>query len=393
MGKRAAWLAACAVSIVGSRARALDPPFGARGQVVVSTNASANVWWTNYEATGATYVNANLAPSLDYFVLRNVSIGFDSGVGYQVNNDYKGTGIFASDDVAASAAVRGAINVPFNRFVSFWPRLTLGFDWEKADLQSAPSVELIGASITLFAPVVFSLRSHFFIGFGPSLTHDFYAVTPPSALGAEHTLLSLRTILGGYLGGDAVEEKPEPAIHWRAFGLAHEVVLGGGGGATWTSFQDTSTWMVSGSLSIGVDYFVVDRVSVGVGFDLSYAHTSSIDFATGSPFTSEQWSVALSPRVGYDVPLSPRFSIDPRAAFGFGPLGASLSEQGLGNLSGARFRAYVSAFVPLRYHVVPHFFVGFGPSVSRDLTNADLTFHFENRSTTVGAALEMAGWL
>ncbi len=68
-------------------------------------------------------------------------------------------------------------------------------------------------------------------------------------------------------------------------------------------------------------------------------------------------------------------------------------EQYGGTTSGTRFRAYLYAFVPILYHFAPHFYVGFGPTVSHDLTNQDLTFHDENRSTNVGAELEMAGWL
>ena len=40
------------------------------------------------------------------------------------------------------------------------------------------------------------------IGFGPALSHAFNDVSPAGVLGAQQTVLSLHSILGGYVGGD-----------------------------------------------------------------------------------------------------------------------------------------------------------------------------------------------
>jgi hypothetical protein len=52
--------------------------------------------------------------------------------------------------------------------------------------------------------------------------------------------------------------------------------------------------------------------------------------------------------------------------------------------------------VPLVVRVAPHFFVGLGPSASRDLSNA-ITFsqgqQTTNNGTSLGAGFLVGGWL
>ena len=377
------------VLLVSSRARALDPQFGARGQVVVTKNADASISWTGYDS-GATLFSANLVPSLDWFAWRNVSLGVEPQVGYASSHSFNAYSELVDDKNAnASLGLRVGVNLPASRWVSFWLRGTVYLRWsqDQHDPTIWQTTSQLGTALTLFVPVLFQIRPHFFVGFGPAISHTFdYGLdgsTPPS----ETTTVSLHTIVGGYIGGEKDTRVDELPIHWRPFGEPQETVVDGSAALTWQTATNGGPSYVSSSGWVGVDHFVAQHVSIGVGAGVSYARSD------GGSTTRESWSVYLAPRVGYDIPISPRFSFYPRAALGFGVDSYNL-ESGVAQNASTTLLIYVGAYAPILWHAAPHFFVGFGPSISRDLVNKDPSYpSTSNLSTTVGAALTVGGWL
>jgi len=106
--------------------------------------------------------------------------------------------------------------------------------------------------------------------------------------------------------------------------------------------------------------------------------------------TEEAWSLAIGPRVGFDVPISRFFSFYPQAELLFGALG--LQSTKVGNAVGVLVA--VNAYAPLLLHLAPHFFMGFGPTVFRDLAIAGVSQVFvPNLETQAGVATSVGGWL
>lgn len=120
----------------------------------------------------------------------------------------------------------------------------------------------------------------------------------------------------------------------------------------------------------GLDYFVSPNVSVG-GL-LSYAHGTAASIGDNT--------FGLQLRAGYDLPLSDTLSWWLRAGLGFFHGSAS----GGASASTVPFQLYV----PVLWHLVPHVFLGFGPTITTDLvTSDDLP-----KATYLGAQLILGGY-
>jgi hypothetical protein len=74
---------------------------------------------------------------------------------------------------------------------------------------------------------------------------------------------------------------------------------------------------------------------------------------------------------------------------------ASLQANATGapNNTGTQSSATVSLFAPLLVHPAPHFFVGLGPTLSRDLGRGSNFLSSDDPSTSAGAALTIGGWI
>ena len=149
------------------------------------------------------------------------------------------------------------------------------------------------------------------------------------------------------------------------------------------SIGNTSVSGVDGSttaivLRPAVDYFIADYISIGGFLGLDYASTPG-----GSSTT-----FSIGPRVGYNVPLSERFSVWPKLGFAF----ASTSQEQDDDAGTAdsddesNTSLQLNIFAPFMFHPVEHFFVGVGPAFDLDLTG-------DNKATTIAVRLTLGGWL
>jgi hypothetical protein len=386
------WCVLAVCAFVTARAAAREPEFGARGQTVITTNATANVSWTRYDS-GAIFASANLGPSFDYFVAKNFSLGADANAGFNLTHGYDAFGMINQTTVVSTnLTVRAAANIRFDRFVSWWLRFDAEVAWYQATAAAGPSTAQTGVELTLFAPLLLHLRSHFFVGFGPAIAHAFS--TPANALGKEGTTLSLHSIVGGAFGGDAERERSRNVkpVQWRRFGDEQVIAISGDADVAHTWYQNTPNDFTTLAASAAADYFVFDHVSVGLGVSTSYARTTGNDLATSNTFVDEEWSVAIAPRVGFEIPLTSHFSLYPVASLGVGLTGQTISESGSVNAA-TSVEVFLSGSVPVLYHVAPHFFFGFGPLISYTLVNQDLMYQTQNHAFSVGAALTVGGWL
>jgi hypothetical protein len=119
----------------------------------------------------------------------------------------------------------------------------------------------------------------------------------------------------------------------------------------------------------GLDYFISPDVSVG-GL-LSYAH--------GAVASIGDDTFGLQVRAGYNLQLNAAFSWWLRAGLGFFHGSDSLGHSG----STLPFQL----FLPVLWHLVPHVFLGFGPTVTTDLVTSDSL----TKQTYLGAQLVLGG--
>jgi hypothetical protein len=121
-------------------------------------------------------------------------------------------------------------------------------------------------------------------------------------------------------------------------------------------------------LNPGVDYFVIDNLSIGgeVLFALSGGARTD-HFGNGTPDrtadTQSGTYFGLMPRVGYNIALSNLFSIWPRGGIGF----QTVSYSGANAQDRSETAWFVFADVPFLLHPVEHFFIGAGPGVTFSL--------------------------
>lgn len=136
------------------------------------------------------------------------------------------------------------------------------------------------------------------------------------------------------------------------------------------SGQDTSSTTLV--LRPAIDYFVIDHLSVGLFTGVDYAK------AKGASVTT----YGIGPRVGYDIPLTARFSIWPKAGLSYNSTTLKTDTPSFSDSSSA---LALNLFAPVMYHT-NHYFVGFGPALDTDLTG-DL------KATTFALRLNVGGWL
>jgi len=153
------------------------------------------------------------------------------------------------------------------------------------------------------------------------------------------------------------------------------------------SISNTSIDGIDGSstnivMRPAVDYFVVDYLSIG-GF-LGLEHNS----APGGKSTA----VSIGPRVGYNIPLSERFSVWPKVGFSFASTSQETDEVELpsgatvGGDDESSTSMQLNLFAPVMFHPVQHFFIGFGPAFDLDLSG-------DTKATTIAARLTLGGWI
>ena len=378
-----------------------EPAFGRPGQFVVTGASVIGFSSTNYDNSPASHVSVNLSPGIDYFVLRNVSIGATLDAGYADDKTGSTGNVAETQTLSFSVAPRIGWNAPLGQFFSWYPRLAIGFTAaheQETPANSASSTgNSVGAWFSLYAPFLAHVAPQLFIGFGPTLSHSF--LHNDGVANGDPTHFGAVAVVGGYWGSDEAAPNPvappAPATA-RRFGDPGEWVftaeLQGALGTSWSGSGESTT---SESVLPGAEYFVVRDVSVGANVYANASQTSN-----GPSYSANTASFGAAAHLGVNIPLGSAFSLYPRAYVGYGHGSASSA---LRNTAGQELagsdsfnESWVALDVPLLVHPAPHFFVGFGPRVNRDLyqqydyPNAPSASH---PATSFGAGLLVGGWL
>ncbi len=419
-GLCASILGAARASSAQAESTANAAPFGSGGQFVVTGGSEVSLSSTSYSASQASNLTATFSPGLDYFVARNIAVGINVDLSYGNGKGYGADGSLVETKTKTIAAgPRVAVNVPLGagNCVSLYPRLTLGFERTERDEQlvSGSSLSIAGAAlgyptttqtgptVELYVPLLFHPTDHFFMGIGPSVFHDFGHAAGGPDVGGERTQIGGSFVVGGYFGGERGPTNPDtdaapkvPPV--RRFGRARQWVLTNDLVASISSTQyvGTASSAFGACLDAGFDYFVVDDISIGAAAFASYGKTQGIDAISGAPVTSTVTGGGVLGRVGFNVPMGPWLSWFPRASL-------IVAVDGYDEVSGFSEDQYsetietLAVFAPLLVHLAPHFFAGFGPSASHDVSRSmsfpNAPVQLQNQSTTVGMSLTVGGWL
>lgn len=141
---------------------------------------------------------------------------------------------------------------------------------------------------------------------------------------------------------------------------------------------DGSTTTIT--LRPAIDYFLANNLSLGGFIGVDYIR------AGGSHATT----FAIGPRVGYNLAFSDRFTLWPKLGLSYSSTDVSTDVAAGPNTtistgaSGSHIA--LNLFVPVMFHPVPHFFLGFGPALDTDLSG-------DARTTTIAGRLTIGGWL
>jgi hypothetical protein len=134
--------------------------FGLTGQFVVSIGATADEHLFFHKQSGGGW-QLGLQPALDYFVMPRLSVG--GVVGYVHGSGGAGTATNGSGSDAVRLGARAGFNFDFTDRFGVWPLGGLFLSYASANHQSQTNTW-----IGLFAPFLFHLAPHFFVGAGPS---------------------------------------------------------------------------------------------------------------------------------------------------------------------------------------------------------------------------------
>jgi hypothetical protein len=234
-------------------------------------------------------------------------------------------------------------------------------------------------------------RPHFFFGAGPSVSHDFAEAKGPGFFLGERTSFAGRIVLGAWWGGtpDApppVEASARNAVKAPRFGEPQQVLFTSEAGASLShsSYSEEATTVTSFSLTPGIDYFVASQVSLGLAAHVGYANEKN-----GHATTVESTAFAVTPRIGFNVPIAEWVSLYLR---GFLQAGVRTYNDELSSVT--RNFVAIGIYTPLLLHVASHAFAGFGPYVSHELVNkVPGGSGVQNLATSFGANLIVGAWL
>lgn len=162
--------------------------FGRKHSLVLSSDAALSIANTSLSGVDGSSTTITIGPSIDYFVIPNLSLG--------------GTLLFDYTSDPGGHSTRFGIgprvgyNLPISDLISVWPKA--GFSIAHTSVTTDAPAGVPGASDTtrsndaialnLFVPFMFHPAPHFFAGFGPFLDTDLSGDAKATSLGGKLTL-------------------------------------------------------------------------------------------------------------------------------------------------------------------------------------------------------------
>lgn len=197
------------------------------------------------------------------------------------------------------------------------------------------------------------------------------------------SLVGVIGLFGAAAGAqEVVGARTTPGSPVSVFGSKGQVAISSEAGAT---FEHTSIADVDGSttnfvLRPGVDYFLVNRLSLGAFAGIDY----------GSVPGGSTTAFSIGPRVGYDIAFSDNFSIWPKLGLSYSSTTVKTDAEELAGVSipsseRTNNAIAINLFAPVMFHM-NRFFAGVGPALDTDLSG-------DAKATTVAVRVTLGGWV
>jgi len=379
---------------------------------MMASSNGLNLSRTKYSGSSASDFYASVGLGIDYFVADGVSLGIDVDARYRDSKGYGVTTFAESRSTLFSGGLRFGANVWLGESVSWYPRLTLMLTSSHTAVTplatsngeppgEAVSQSSVGPAISLYAPLLLHPTSHFVVGFGPRIYHDFAITRGGPYDGSQTTLVSADFTVGGWWGGEASPPEDEDGVNpsgelkpkrpAELFGGPGQIVLTSATDAsinhrTYSNSKGSETYV---AIEPGIDYFVTDHASIGCSLAIAHSGGTGLD-SSGVSTEFASTSLGLELGAGYNVRLSAVVSIWLRGGVGFGSVDSSVSSASSTNQH-TRTRGWADVSLPLLVYPATHFFVGAGPFLFRELSNRD-QHDYDNSATREGLSLVLGGW-
>jgi hypothetical protein len=171
--------------------------FGVQGQIAISGELQASfVHESTSSVNGVAGTSSNVItvqPSLDYFVMPNVSVGGALSITHGSiggsSGDVTGIGILA----------RAGYNLHLTPLISLWPQLQLGYLHESFSGGGGPSASGYSIPLQIFVPFLFHVTTHLFVGIGPAFSTELVSKVQ-SMDQPKTTDIGVESVVGGYFG-------------------------------------------------------------------------------------------------------------------------------------------------------------------------------------------------
>lgn len=185
--------------------------FGRQGQWVLSGSFSLGISSQQYTNSEASRFNVWVSPGVDYFVIDNFSIGGDFEVSFSdyVGYDQLGSTV-QTKTTGGHVGARVGYNVPLGQRFSIYPRAGFGVGFEDTSnamlrpgnygtyVQMRPNSSEKMIHLWAFAPILFHPVPHFFVGVGPSLSHEVLRENTTTTQDVRGTRVSAGFVMGGW---------------------------------------------------------------------------------------------------------------------------------------------------------------------------------------------------
>ena len=157
--------------------------FGSPGELAISSSVGgANLLLTGTTTGGvngspsSSGWNLTLEPSADYFVIQNLSVGAFVVFTHAETNTPSTTPGETSTSTSTSTNTFGVgprigYNLALTDWLSLWPKLGLSY----SDTGVSGGASHDAWTLVVFAPLLYHLASHYFVGLGPYLSADLAA--------------------------------------------------------------------------------------------------------------------------------------------------------------------------------------------------------------------------
>ena len=171
--------------------------FGLPGQIAISADLQLELVHISVGSrSGTSFV---IQPAGDYFVAPHISVGGLIGFAHGSFDTTVGGVSVSQSSTAEIIGIRGGYDLRLAPQISLWPTLTLGYVHTNISMLNT-SVSGYTLPLKIFAPVLFHLASHVFVGFGPIFSTELVASQEGQSQ-SKTTQFGLRLVVGGYFGG------------------------------------------------------------------------------------------------------------------------------------------------------------------------------------------------